>query len=363
MFKIGRPLVLLLLMQLTSLSSSLSISTKITDSPYLHATFDYSAANEYIETHYGQKSYFTKEQTKLCEPVYNARNFYDSKDKRDPPLLEKFGFDLFQLPMKTNWNDLESIQRDYLPELELTLRRIFEEEEGQVLEDVIFWHPMWRNNNKITENRVPLSSSPPLARTSPPAPMVHIDNDVGAYEFEDFLSLLKANSVSTKSVNWEKVGRALLLENKRFVIVNAWRNIHHTDTVQQAPLALYCPQYHSKNDCFPRAKPQQNKSSWYLFPDMTPDEVLLFKQYDRRIDRISDIWHCALTQYQIAENTKSKTSIKQSDRQSLDIRALCIFKDTVSDELNRYHDKRPRAKLSLEESECFCTEQAKERLL
>jgi hypothetical protein len=88
---------------------------------------------------------------------------------------------------------------------------------------------------------------------------------------------------------------------------------------------------------------------------MDPDEVLLFKQYDRRVDRISDIWHCALPVFPGEEESSARTSF--------DCRALVIFDDDepVPKEIDRYCDDRIRPSLTLDESGCFCDEQAQKR--
>ena len=63
-----------------------------------------------------------------------------------------------------------------------------------------------------------------------------------------------------------------------------------------APLALLASRYPAAAGelaRFPEHTPDPQRSRWYTFPRMQ-DEVLCFTQYDRKLGRPSEIWHCAL---------------------------------------------------------------------
>lgn len=338
---------------------------------YRQSNIDYSAVNEYIEAHYGTVDYFEPSAAE-GEPIYNARNgvFWSGEWKK--AILDECGFELCRLPSKetgikeamsrtkaktasnpSSLNNGGAIQQSkhhenyHLPELRILLEHAF----GPSLERVVFWHPMVRGTNIEMDRSAD-------QRSAPPAALVHIDTDIGAYDMEDLTQLIQKNSIKGDTVddsndeeagNWAESVRS----GKRFVIVNAWRNIHPTaEPVRRAPLALCLPIYQSPHNYFPRSQAESYK--WYTFPEMTTEEVLLFKQYDRRVDRVSDLWHCALLD--VADSKQGGVH-----RKSLDLRALCILDEELSDDLDRYGEQRQRALLSLQESECFCHEQGLQR--
>jgi hypothetical protein len=262
--------------------------------------------------------------------------------------LDQNGFELCRLsgatfPLQKDWaantsSSGEMLEKDYLS----SLRGLLKHTLGPQLEKVVFWHPMIRGTDIADLS----------ARTAPPAALVHIDTDVGAYELQDLVKIIQKNSIEGDNDNDDQIVQEAIRAGKRFVIVNAWRNIDPSKPVQRSPLALCLPDYQSSHKCFPYAQPETYR--WYTFPEMTTDEVLLFKQYDRKADRISDLWHCALSDV-------GQQNGANAHRRSLDLRALCILDEQLPSDLDRYSGHRQRALLSLEESECFCDAQGSKR--
>ena len=103
---------------------------------------------------------------------------------------------------------------------------------------------------------------------------------------------------------------------------------------------------------FPKAKPDPVSSRWYTYPEMTPHELLVFKQYDRDGSYPSDIWHCAL---------KSIADPSSPPRESFDIRAFVLFATTVDPKKDRFSADRVRPILDYEASGEFCDAQAEKR--
>jgi hypothetical protein len=89
---------------------------------------------------------------------------------------------------------------------------------------------------------------------------------------------------------------------------------------------------------------------------MQPDECLIFKQYDRQLDKVSDIWHCALN----VQETEPKLNKNTLPRKSFDIKAMVVLKQQVPPELDRFKAAVTPG-LTWEESGEFCNSQA-ERL-
>lgn len=325
------------------------------DAPFVvgKAQLDYSAANEYVQAHYGcgekeDSSHTTLQQqqedissnyfdvphsssSKQWETVYNARmgvwqrrkaaaSTDDSNDNQSihlvPASLDQCGFTLLEDKDSTvesaaehkddsttsivvpeeasiDWTDLDSIRQRYLPYL---VKRLQEQYGGQI-QHILFWNPMRRRHDLDQTRDASATQTPTASYASSP----HIDTDVNAYEnAQALIDLLLRNQFpqSSGGRDQEAISREALVDclvqGQRFCIVNAWRNIG-TAPVQQAPLGLFVPDYGAPPfPAFPQARPFLSSSRWYTFPHMTPSETLLFCQYDRDVRVPSDVWHSAL---------------------------------------------------------------------
>ena len=380
--------------------------------PWTVTKFDYSAANEYVKAHYGDKApsdpYFTPLQRGGEEMVYNARHGVITYNDDDKDLnnykayslknatLSRNGFALCKhdSPTKiTDFHDLTMIKDVYIDELEQLLKK---ELNSSSISHISFWNPMIRGEELTIQARDDNSTSTPTASI---ANMVHIDTDIGAYsDIRDIVMLIEKNRLHKNSKNDDNLNEESiidfdaeqiirLLENgHRFAIVNFWRNIH-SEPITHAPLSILCTQYDTTSTniqsvftnmgtdtkattsrrkreeytCFPYAVPDPKLSRWYTFPHMTKDECLMFYQYDRLVSQLSDLWHCALTRSEV-ESESHKNDEQHQPRKSFDIRAFIVFDEIVPTELDRFHSyNRLRPILSFEESGCFCDEQAAKR--
>jgi len=179
----------------------------------------------------------------------------------------------------------------------------------------------------------------------------------GSYDsINDVLDIVEKNKVSTQSnsnkFNKEDVANEIIQNNKRFVIINFWKNIGE-EPISNSPLAILATIYDNNTKAFPNVSPNMNKSKWYTFPSATNEEVIVFYQYDRNIKQPSDLWHCAISTPTVTESI--------SPRRSFDIRAFVLLDECVSDELDRFSSDRTRTILNFEESGCFCDAQAEKR--
>ena len=340
--------------------------------PFVIHPIDYSAANEYIAEHYthvvfdeyDDGIFYFNDNVHPNEPIYNARHGVISHASSSsslstseelhfvPPNLERDGFTLLQAPsMVTNWKDLRQIKSVYRQELQhLLVKDLFANEE---LAHVVIWNPMFRGEHETVSN-VERDMTQPNPPTSPTAGMVHIDQDVGAYDVEQILRLIQNNRLMEEDANVFPEILELVNHGNRFAIINFWRNAG-TEPIRRHPLAVFSPQYtmSSKEDLyFPNAKPDPVSSRWYTYPEMSPEELLVFKQYDRDGSKPSDIWHCALTS--IADESAPP-------RESFDIRALVVFASKVEPRNDRFGVNRVRPILDYEQSGEFCDAQAEKR--
>ena len=315
------------------------------------------------------------------ENIFNARQGYIILDEEGAegaktslvePSLERCGFELVRLEGEDNdidtvsdWTDMDQVVSKYLPKLRRAIIRAFssgngdnEAGGGSAISHVLFYQPMVRGE------KVGMGT-----KTSPIASLVHIDTDIGAHDTEGIVRLVERNRIvasarggdEEETIFPRKELISIINKGARFAIVNAWRGVNSDGKpVGRTHLGLLSPQYDSdqslprRHRCYPALQPKRPQSRWYTCPQMGPDEVLLFKQYDRRVDRVSDIWHCALPVFPGEEES--------SPRMSFDCRALVVFaNEMVSKDIDRYCDDRLRPSLTLEESGCFCDEQADKR--
>ena len=355
--------------------------------PLYHHPIDYSASNEFISEHYRHHFeaaapnsdffYFEKgadsgpfdedkldDGSKPIETVYNGRlgvlAYSDDGNENGsiqmrPTSIEQDGFTLHTAPTKVqDFTKLEQIKMIYLTELRQIVHDVVASPEE--LEQLHFWNPMFRGEEQSVTN-AERDMTKEHAPTSPTAGMVHIDQDVGAYDTQDFVKLIQRNRIED-DFPLEDIVQAID-SGSRFAVVNFWRNADLKHPIQRQPLAVFSPYYQGKDNepqFFPKSQPDPVRSKWYSFPEMNSDEVLIFKQYDRDGRRPSDIWHCAL-------KSVGKDNHDIPLRKSFDIRALLVFKEKVQldPKVDRFAKDRVRPDLSYEESGEFCDEQAKKR--
>jgi hypothetical protein len=273
--------------------------------------------------------------------------FDEFSDSIKTASIDSCGFALWKEPTRvTNWNDLDQIRNVYLPELRAILQEAYND--SKILH-IIFWNPMLRGES-LEQTRPDHSTITPSAGF---AASPHIDMDIGAYASPgDLVNLFEKNKVDTGPFPRQEVIESIDKGHHRFAVVNAWRNIAKSP-VARSPLALFFARYDHKK-AFPEAAPNMVTSRWYTFPNMTNEEVLLFCQYDRDVTRPSDLWHCALT------NTGDPTA---ESRTSFDVRCFIIFDESLPADCDRYGENRLASLLTLDQSGCFCDDQAARRAL
>lgn len=323
----------------------------------IKAKIDYSAANEYIHSHYNVSQYF--ERDCCIEEIHDGRRI-QSLHCNEREMLKDNGLAIVNSPISIiDWTKKDSIQKHYLPELERVVNKLFPEK----IMHLTFWNPMLRGeslsipNNSVHGNQYNNNLRTPTANI---APHVHIDTDIGAHEnIEEVLAIIENNRIPFDSTTTHPSGyvvkdivKAIVSGRQRFAIVNFWRNISE-EPITRAPLAIYSPRY---DGCavFPDAVPTFVESKWYMFPEAMRDEVILFYQYDRDRSQPSDLWHCAI---ELEVEATASTL-----RRSFDIRAFILFDSEVSISNDRYTPGRTRPILSFEESGCFCDEQTAKRM-
>jgi len=331
-----------------SITKMESYDETVQSSSWSKGTVDYSAANEYVQTHYGIENYLSKKGI-VAEEIYNARDgvwsFDSSIPRRVRPSISTCGFELLERNLvcdnvrSVDWNDPNDVSKKYISQY---LRKTVL---PSLFDDILycaFWNPTVRGENLNMNDRCAYTT-----KTAPVAATVHIDTDVGACSgAEELVNLLLSNKnrVSEENIEFDADQVAKYIkEGHRFILLNFWQNTSF-EPVMRAPLGLMTTTYSSKNhsspDAFPKELPDQRKSLWYCFPELTSKECMVFKQYDRDSSYLSDIWHCALSD--IIQKLNARP------RQNFDVRAFIVLNEKVR--LDRFAQSRVKSLLNLEQS-------------
>lgn len=377
--------------------------------PIGKAKIDYSTASEYVQEHYGIPNYFGRSDNDDSkgtisstreEHVFDARSGvleYDNSSSNNastnlnaslrPAELDSCGFQIFRAPTKVqNFFDMNDVRLHYVKELTETLiphaLGIDIDDAMNEIESITLWHPVLRGEDLSIEPG--LDGRPSMG---PVASKAHIDTDVGAYGLEGLCILVDKNRVEsiesvvggeserndcnkpatstvTTSIGVKDELMTACNSGCRVILLNIWRPLV---PVTSAPLGIlatrYDPTLPPERSFFPLAAPDTRSTShWYIFSDMRPDECLIFKQFDRRLDKRSDLWHCALTDLTMTHcNDDEKLMPNYSTnkpRRSFDIKAMVILKEKVPSHLDRL-EVAQRPELTLEESGEFCNSQAR----
>ncbi|KAL7546338.1 hypothetical protein ACHAWF_009673 [Thalassiosira exigua] len=325
------------------------------------ATIDCSAANEYVRAHCDRTTGPSFDEDRAVRTMCDGRALR-SRRRGARETLDEAGFAMSDSPLEEaiDWTDLEDVSLRCVPELERMLNEIFPRSSILFRR---FWNPMARGEDFDCERegggRTP---------TSGVAPMAHIDTDVGAYErVDDLLDLVRKNELTSpnrtldeNAFGWEDVADAIVRDGKRFAILNFWRNVGDVPA-ERMPLAILATKYDGEGRAFPDVRPDVGKSRWFAFPAARKDEAIAFYQYDRDARQPSDLYHCAVSLHDDPLSVATEDVPPGSPRRSFDVRAFVVLDEAVPANFDRYGSERTRPKLTLEESGCFCDEQAAER--
>lgn len=330
--------------------------------PWGQARIDYTFAQEHIDSrHPHLYHYFGKNKRGIVvEDIFNARDgvYVIEEDAKAEPTLENCGFELHVLkkshrgdeqPAAVSLIDWES--PDQMRAFTEDLRRsVIPKSFGGGDDDIlycIFWNAFIRAPemksrsssasllNSGNDNESDVHVLPRL----PPAPTAHIDVDVSELmdDSERLINLLEKNRVVNRaefdSVKCDMM--ELVREGHRFVMLNIWRSLGEIP-IQRDPLGLLAVRYGSLSTAYPMEELNERHSCWYFYPNMTCDECLLFKQYDRDATLSSDIWHCALSF--LNENVKGQSPVLPP-RRSIDVRAFVVLKGKVDSKHDRFQSR------------------------
>ncbi|CAD7969907.1 unnamed protein product [Amoebophrya sp. A120] len=144
--------------------------------------------------------------------------------------------------------------------------------------------------------------------------------------------LSKTETYTGERMMTEKDCEDILKNKKRFCFINLWRSIDRENCVKVKPLAV-CD-YQSvdwKNDMllyelvykdrvgenYSLSPHNAQNHRWYYYPDMTADEIIMFKVYDRNQSKAPFVFHTAFED--------PNTNDTDPNRKSIEVRAIAIW--------------------------------------
>jgi hypothetical protein len=284
-------------------------------------------------------------ETRRTEPIFNGRQgvYDDETSQFVAPSLETCGFEVHELPQVsgvTDWNSKQQLREYYVPVLKDYLRQTYGPNN---IRHLLFYNPMLRGEDMDVEFADLAKHELP---TSPTQPRAHLDNDWIASDLNRVVGLAEKQTLEYFDAGADFPRQELehdIRDGYRYMVINCWRNIRE-QPIRRAPLAVYATRYSQedadvdqKRSLFPAVQPDFDTSRWYIFPEMTHQECLLFKQYDRDDRYSSDVWHCAL---QLRKSNPQKEDHTLPSRKSFDIRAFVVLNEKVPHNHDRYRSDR-----------------------
>jgi len=227
--------------------------------------------------------------------------FHDLRGAADPPALDREGFCLARHPTSvTDFGDHGQIITCYLPEIGELLRRL-------TRAPVVFLQQNWVFRGDDKEIATEAVNERNRVTTMKTHGVLHGDY----YEQETAEALA---SMSMKAVGVTERPRGRLLG------INTWRSI--TPPPQDRPLALLDRRTldaadlvpaviegpHARLNATQASYNQRHRFCWWS--DMTPDEVLVFVQYEQGLGRTSTVMHTAFSDPRCPAGTPPRQSIE-----------------------------------------------------
>ena len=250
-------------------------------------------------------------------PLSMAADIHDAR-RSDLPGWQHCGFERMQFASAvTDWADQAQLQSIYLAEIEAFARGLVG------CDAVLFYPPLYRS-------RAAAAVQPDLA----PIEFAHSDYTEGYQRMigdpsEPYHAILKP-SMERAGLDSAAVRRA-----KRVLTLQLWRNVGAPDcdfplafcdarTVPRERLVpIRVPEYGglvTEFDAFALLPPSDDEYRWYTFPQLTADEVVVFRAFDSDcVAAKRPFW---------TPHTSFRDTTLPADaagRESVEARAVCLF--------------------------------------
>jgi hypothetical protein len=212
--------------------------------------------------------------------IANAR-LLQANAASESDFLAEHGFVLLKAPTQvTDWGDVDQMATVYLPEVETMIReRLYPGRNMMVRQPP---YPMRRG-----------------AGTATPQYGLGVHSDHGTTA-DDFQRNVEAFTSPEMGAQWRASFESQEVEE--FVALDFWRTTNMDGPLKHMPLALCDPTSIDEADIIPTALEgiapggaltyhvslaHNENQRWYYYPDMTPDEVLVFKLFQLKKDERS----------------------------------------------------------------------------
>ena len=297
----------------------------------------------YRDSHGNDSAFKGAEMTRQNVVINNARA--NDKDTIGPQ-LEREGFELLNRPLQDSdlsFFDQQQLLQKYYPECE----SIVQQATGAT-------HVFAFDHNVRSGHKKDQKQTENAQAVQQPIQYVHGDYTLASapQRLLDLASPPRTNDTlrsilgEDKSLLTNDFVSHVLDNNKRFVIINVWRNIASSPVVSN-PLALCDGQTMSQSDLVVFevryadrigenyfAK-HSSSHQWWYYPEMTRNEVILIKQWDST-GVINDLDNPSKEENSEAKDMSCKFSLHSAfadpttpqdapERQSIEVRCMALF--------------------------------------
>ena len=227
--------------------------------------------------------------------------FHDLRGAADPPALDHEGFCLARHPTSvTDFSDHDQIITRYLPEIGELVRRL-------TGAPVVFLQQNWVFRGDDKEVATEAVNERNRVTTMKTHGVLHAD-----YYEQETAEALASMSMKAAGVTERPRGRLLG--------INTWRSIslppqdrplalldrRTLDAADLVPAVIEGP--HARLNATQASYNQRHRFCWWS--DMTPDEVLVFVQYEQGLGRTSTVMHTAFSDPRCPAGTPPRQSIE-----------------------------------------------------
>ena len=227
-------------------------------------------------------------------------NVINGRELNPPPTLDSHGFQLLTAPTKLNLMDTDVVRSQYYEQCREMLRA------ATACEEVRGGGHEYRNGFGGTSGS---RGAKPTPNGSGGAYALGIHADMCAVVEDAFLRIIP--------------------DERHFQSINIWRSTKLDELIETMPLAVCDMRSIDPNDIvfgdgmntgnikqYMKVVDQRVIYSphqrWYYFPDMTPDEVLIFRQYDTRQETLNlrTVFHQAVKDPNTRPNAPMRSTIE-----------------------------------------------------
>jgi hypothetical protein len=285
---------------------------------------------------------------------------YDARKMSPASRLENEGFQLTRHDTTVNFDSDEDIRKTYYKEMEDLVCKMTGAERA-----ILFDHTLRKVADATPFLGKGKATAPRGGHTSTAVNKVHGDyTETGAPRRVDLMSkpVAAGSSATYDEPPLTPEEAEDIINKRRYLIVNVWRNTSRAAPVTRAPLAyLDCTTVNDDKELFVNelifkdrvgevlGLYEQSTHRWYFFPNMEFHEAALFKTFDSS----AQPGRSRFTIHSAFEDPT--TTPEDPTRESIEVRVLAIMPRSPEDETSQRKDSFVSTRGTATCTKCACT--------